>query len=154
MAILPDRFKKKPALMPPPGEKPKAVIAIGIGPKKAPGDDDDEPDDAAPDTADSSAPPAPASSAPGVPGGGDEPDEDDAGDVMTPDQAIVLRADDKTCQQCKNWSPNDGGCSVVPEGAPYDPGDRCLRGFQALDQEPADDSQGDEAMEANSSNAS
>jgi hypothetical protein len=141
MAIpLPDRFRKKP-MMPPPGAKKGVVIAVGIG-KPKPGDDpmkDDDPlaDDAPPDM------PAGASGA-GAGASGAEPDGDEQGATMTPEEAIVLRADDKTCQSCKNWGETDGSCSVVPEGAPYDAGDRCLRGYEAMGDNDADDT-GDDA---------
>lgn len=134
MAIpLPDRFKKKP-LMTPPGKK-GITVAIGIG-KPKPGEDDALKPGADP-MADDNAPAMSPAAAGGAPHA--EPDKDDSGDVMTPEEAIVLRADSKTCQSCKNWGETDGSCSVVPEGAPYDAGDRCLRGYEPDDMGEADD---------------
>lgn len=125
MAILPERFKKKP-IGPPPGaeKKPAAVIAIGIGKKPGASPDDlNEPED------DSSAPEMPPKEgmddALTPPAGAG----DDAGGKESPEEAIVLRAGEKTCQTCTNWTPESGECSKV-EGV-FDPEDRCLRYYEA-----------------------
>ncbi len=145
MALLPERFKKHRPIGPPPGEPKKPVIAIGISTKKP--DDADDPDD----PMDAAMPPKGASDALTPPAaGGDEPDADDQDNVMSPEEAIVLRSGDKTCQSCKNWEPTDGSCSVVPEASPLDSEDRCLRGYSPLTDEgnpdEGDDDQGSDAM--------
>lgn len=141
--MLPDRFKKKKLgpSMPPPGmddgKKPAAIVAIGIG--KKPGDDDTgtDPGDEQPDDI-----PAPkAASHQGAPPADDDADGDvdamegdaDGGNgLASDDDAIVLRAGDKTCQSCKNWTPEDGTCAKV-DGSPFDPDDRCLRYYEKME---------------------
>lgn len=126
MAIpLPDRFRKKP-LMTPPGKK-GVTVAIGIS-KPKPGDDDALKPGADP-MADDDAPAMSPAGAGGAPRA--EPDADDQGDgeKVSPEDAIVLRGDDKTCQQCENWNPQDGSCSKV--NGMFDASDRCLRFYSS-----------------------
>lgn len=121
MADLPDRFKRKGhPMMPPPGAAhPGIMIAVGVSKKKPGEEDEGSPDDILP--------PKGADSAPGA----DSDGRHDGGDLATPEEAIVLRADDKTCQSCENWTPESGMCSKV-QGSPFDGSDRCLRYYEPV----------------------
>lgn len=111
-------FPNKKADMPPPGlpKKKGLVIAVGIGkPKmpapKMPGEDMDTP------------------SASTEPGGANEPDPSKM------EKAGVIRADHH-CQQCENWEPDTGNCTVLGPG--FAPDDACLRYFEEMDDEDED----------------
>jgi hypothetical protein len=145
MADMLERMKKRKSPgMPPPGEekKPDLVVAVGIG-KKKPGMGDDASDPDAPSSDDAADPdmstPDGSSASPG--NGSDDATDPGDGAKASDAEAIVLRADDKTCQSCMNWEPTDGSCSKV-EGV-FAPDDRCLRFYQASDGSPDTDNSQD-----------
>lgn len=115
----------------PPGKKKGLMIAIGIGkpkmpPPTMPGDDSGDDGDSA-DAAMAAA--APASAGAGK-GAGSAPDSDtDTPDPSKMEKAGVIRANHH-CQNCENWEPDTGNCSVLGPG--FAPDDACLRYFEEL----------------------
>lgn len=92
---------KRPS-MPPPGKKPEAVIAIGIGkPERAPMGGD-------------------------RPQGAEEVGEG-AEAKASPDRAIVIRAGEH-CEHCQNYEPGSRSCKEVD--GEFDPGDACWTYFE------------------------
>jgi hypothetical protein len=140
-------FPNKKASMPPPEtdkkKKPAIAIAVGIGKPKMPPPgmaEDDEPDDA-PDS--STAGPAGSPATP--PTGG--PD-DSTPDPAKMEKAGVIRANHH-CQQCENWDPGTGDCSILGPG--FAPDDACLRYFEEASsddtgEDDTDAGTGDDAM--------
>lgn len=57
-----------------------------------------------------------------------KPDDAMGGKASEAD-AIVLRAGDKTCSSCANYTPESGDCSAVDGN--FEADDRCLRFYEA-----------------------
>ena len=115
--------------MPPPGapkKKPGLMIAIGVGPAKKPG----MPPPSLPDSKQA------AEDGHASKGGGDTP-----ADPETLERAGIVRAD-KHCQNCENWDPSTGNCSVLGPG--FAPDDACLRYFEAMDDQEDDNDADDQ----------